>query len=52
MLSATCDEFLKSMCDCIEIADNNFGQYTICRLGYYLTDTAEICIFAMRSPRF
>ncbi|EDO37291.1 predicted protein [Nematostella vectensis] len=24
MLSATCDEFLKNLCDCMEIADNSF----------------------------
>lgn len=26
MLSATCDEFLKNLCDCIELAEGNFGS--------------------------
>lgn len=26
MLSATCDEFLKNMCDCMDLAESNFGS--------------------------
>lgn len=26
MLSATCDEFLKNMCDCMDLAESNFGE--------------------------
>lgn len=26
MLSATCDEFLKNLCDCVELAEGNFGS--------------------------
>ena len=26
MLSATCDEFLKNLCDCVELAEGNFGE--------------------------
>ena len=28
MLSATCDEFLKNLCDCVELAEGNFGEYS------------------------
>ena len=27
MLSATCDEFLKNLCDCMELADSNFSKF-------------------------
>ena len=26
MLSATCDEFLKNICDCMDLAESNFGE--------------------------
>ena len=26
MLSATCDEFLKNMCDCMDLAESSFGK--------------------------
>ena len=26
MLSATCDEFLKNLCDCMELAEGSFGK--------------------------
>lgn len=26
MLSATCDEFLKNLCDCVELAEGSFGE--------------------------
>ena len=32
MLSATCDEFLKNLCDCVELAEGNFGEYSTCKL--------------------
>ena len=34
MLSATCDEFLKNLGDCMELAEGNFGQLKVLYILY------------------
>lgn len=36
MISATCDEFLKSLCDCMDLAESNLGN---CNMLFSFTST-------------
>ena len=42
MLSATCDEFLKNLCDCIELAEGNFGELPIMKISPSTTSVTSV----------